>query len=401
MYDVAIAGAGPAGATASKILAEKGFQVALIDKQKFPRDKPCGGGLSLKIFERFPYLKKNTTFDKFPIFDFVLFLEKEEKLTHEEKSPLGFTIRREEFDNYLFLRTKDAGTVYFEKRVKDIRITSDFVEVFLRDQNSIKAKMLIGADGVNSIVANKTGLNPKWNPDRVALLIVKEFFVGKDLISNSIGPKTFFYWLFNKIRGYGWVFPKKEHVNVGLGEMLSTTRNLKRSFFEYVDFLKKSGIIPKDLDPRGYKAALVPIRGPLSKVYADRVLLAGDAAGFVYPFSGEGIYFAMVSGEIAADVLITALETDNFSEKILSRYQKLCKKDFGEEMKFGKLLQDRYTYYQKINDFKKLMNMAIIDEKMKKLIIDCFLLNHPTKKIKKDLFLRYPIARIKSIIRSF
>jgi len=110
------------------------------------------------------------------------------------------------------------------------------------------------------------------------------------------------------------------------------TKNVKLIdvYKSYFQLLKQQRLIPKDFTMGRCKGGSVPIF-PLKKTYADRLLLCGDAAGFINPISGGGIHFAMGSGELAAGVIAEALESDNFHDKFLSQYQRLWKEAFGKD----------------------------------------------------------------------
>jgi flavin-dependent dehydrogenase len=133
------------------------------------------------------------------------------------------------------------------------------------------------------------------------------------------------------------VFPKKEHLNVGFGIIQGHKKTPEESlnflhvYHDYIAFLKEKNIIPKNLTETPVKGGALPTH-PLEKTYAHRMLLVGDAAGFINPMSGEGIYYAMASGEIAARVITEALENNNATDQFLSRYETYWRKDFGRDI---------------------------------------------------------------------
>jgi len=166
------------------------------------------------------------------------------------------------------------------------------------------------------------------------------------------------------IAGYGWVFPKKEHLNIGIVKYrLAASHpkgkmNLKEVYKNYINILKESKIIPDDLKMGQVKGGALPIF-PLEKTYSDRVILCGDAGGFINPVSGEGIYYAMSSGEIAAGVITEALEAGETDERFLSMYQKNWKNDFGKDIKL--LLR---SAKQRTKENEKIIELASRDEKL-------------------------------------
>ena len=337
-YDVVIVGAGPAGSTAAKFLSEKGINVLLIDKDKFPRDKPCGGGMPIRVFSRYPYIQKGlvdsysySAFAYSPSLKYILKL-------HREK-PLIAMILRKNFDYELVKIAIDSGADFQDgKTVVDIKITKNSAKVFLGDKSTIESEIVIGADGVWSTIAKKTGLCKDYK--NICICLFQEYNLGSDTLDKHLGKERtcHIHVKVNRTAGYGWVFPKKEHVNIGITHFKQTLdqqkrkMNIKDTYKSYLEILKKDKVIPDNLKKEKMKGAALPTR-PLEKTYSDRLIICGDAAGFANPVTGEGIYHAMASGEIAAEVISQALEKGNTSEKFLSKYQKKWYKDFGKDLK--------------------------------------------------------------------
>jgi len=169
--------------------------------------------------------------------------------------------------------------------------------------------------------------------------------------------------------GYGWVFPKKNHVNIGIGEFTSSVdsskpkKNIRERYEDYIAVLKQRKIIPESFIIEDVKGGILPVF-PLKKTYGDRVLLCGDAAGFINPITGEGIYYAMMSGTMAAEVIVDALKTDRINARFLSRYQKKWLKEFGNDLKF--LGRFNRQWGKNSETFVRLMSH---DKKFAKLII--------------------------------
>jgi flavin-dependent dehydrogenase len=135
------------------------------------------------------------------------------------------------------------------------------------------------------------------------------------------------------LAGYGWVFPKKEHVNIGVVEFrqaIDPTRekkNLQRNFAQYLQMLKEQKLIPKNLSSKTTHGGAFPTC-PAKRLTADRMFLCGDAGGLVNPMTGEGIYYAMCSGELAAKTAINALENDKTDARSLKQYQSHWNQEF-------------------------------------------------------------------------
>jgi len=338
-YDIVVVGAGPAGSTAAKNLAEQGLSVLLIDKEKFPRDKPCGGGLPIRVLNRFKYVKDKGLIESYSYGGFAHSSSLKYKVELQRNEPITAMILRKKFDYELVKLAIESGSVFIdEKSAKDIKILKDKARILLNDGTNVESQIVIGADGVWSNIAKKSGLNQSRK--NVGICLFQEYPMSSETLDRFFGEKRLchIHMKLQGIAGYGWVFPKKEHLNIGIVEYrLAVSHpkgktNLKEAYKNYINILKGSKIIPDDLKMGRVKGGALPIF-PLEKTYSDRVILCGDAGGFINPVSGEGIYYAMSSGEIAARVITEALEAGETDERFLSMYQKNWKNDFGKDIK--------------------------------------------------------------------
>ncbi len=370
IYDVAIVGAGPAGSTTAKFLAEKGLKIALIDKSKFPRDKPCAGGLPSRVLKRFPYIKENGLIESYSYGGYALSPSLKYKAKVQEKDPIVGMVIRKKFDMSLVKLALGNGTSLIDgKAVEDIKITDKKINISLSDNTSVESKLIVGADGVWSIVAKKTGLMTLNRPHGVC--VYNEYELGEDEIENLFAKERMCYLhlKFNDIFGYGWVFPKKQHVNIGIGMLIpkkyekEQKRNILNVYKDYFNILKENKMLPDNLEIGKCYGGAIPFV-PLGKTYSDRVLIVGDAAGFINPLTGEGIYFAMTSGEIAAKVISSSLEANDTSENYLSKYQDLWKEDFGKDLKFYRAS----TRYMKSSS-EEVVRLASKDKKLARIIL--------------------------------
>jgi len=336
-YDVVVVGAGPAGSTAAKHLAEKGIKVLLLDKSKFPRAKPCGGGLPMHVWKRFPYVKDMIESYSYGAYSFSPSLKY--RVVFKKDEPIVGMVLREKFDSRLVKLAIDNGANFIDgKTVEDIKISKDEAKLVLDDKQELNAELVIAADGVWSTIANKVGLIPREGR-RIGFCMFQEYDVGEEIIDRFFGnDKTCSIHLkFQDMMGYGWLFPKKQHLNIGVGkissddEMSKSKINLSHVYKEYIKNLKKVKMIPDDLKVGRCKGGALHI-SPLKKTYSNRVLICGDAAGFINPLSGEGIYYAMSSGKIAAGIIIESLEKGDTSETFLSSYQTKWMNDFGKDI---------------------------------------------------------------------
>ena len=345
MFDVAVIGAGPGGATASRYLAKKGLKVCMIDKDHFPRDKPCGGGFSEGLLDDFPYLRKRAG-------DFLKGVAKvgvlhspNRKIVLKGSVDMAVTLRTD-FDNVLFECAVDQGAEpLVGVRAKSVRFHDDYSEVILKDSEPIRARVVIGADGVSSMVARETGLNRKWPSSMITACRVAEVPAKYNEIIDRYTENLNYHFYANLggLPGYGWIFPKQDTINIGLGIVGTHAQGLPRVFDAFVHLLKSEGLLMQDADLSGQKGALVPTGGPISKSYADRCLLLGDAVGMVSPLTGGGIAYAMRAARYAAQVLTIAIEKDEFGSNTLSEYERFWRSDFGNEFSDQLLAQRIFT----------------------------------------------------------
>jgi len=364
-YDVVVVGAGPAGSTTAKFLAEKGIKTLVIDKSKFPRNKPCGGGLSIKVLDRYKYLKNKCSIESYSYGSFGYSPSLKYIANVQKKDPIIAMVLRKKFDNELVQLAVDSGADFKDgKTVKNIKISKDKIDVILDDKKEISTEIVVGADGIHSTVAKKAGL-PTIGKN-YGISFYNEYEVGEDVINSLFSEKKwlFTYLGFQNMHGYGWVFPKKQHINVGIGQFIpdpyipKTDRKLIDVYKDYIKTLKKNKLLPENLRTGKSNGGVLPV-STIKKTYTNRVLLVGDACGFVNPYSGEGIYYGMISGEIAAGVISDSIEAGDCSEHFLSKYQMKWKEDFGKELK---IFSNSVKFVR--NFAEKSVKLACIDEKL-------------------------------------
>lgn len=333
--DVIVAGGGPAGATAARALAAAGARVRLIDKARFPRHKPCGGAISVRALRRFPYLP--AALERIPTHWISrLYLESPsgDGVELRSRRPAALMIRRVEFDGLLVDLAREAGAEVIDGvEIARASETGGAVRLTARDGRVFQAPYVIAADGVNSVIARRLGLNPRWPRTRVALDMMEESPV-ETLRSRDPGALWVAYG-FRGGEGYAYVFPKTAHVNVGIGFVLDwydrrdpgAPYDLQRAF---VDVLRRRGVVEGASSRKHFTPFLIPVGGPLPRVATRRVLLAGDAGGFVNGITAEGIYYAMVTGELAARAVLAG---------DCGRYDRLWRREIGAELRDAVLVQ--------------------------------------------------------------
>jgi flavin-dependent dehydrogenase len=222
---------------------------------------------------------------------------------------------------------------------------ADHGHVALRDREGreYRAPVVVAADGVNSVVARRLGFNPGWPPAAVALDMMEE--TPTATLASADPSVLWVYYGYQRSHGYAYVFPKRDHVNVGIGYVLSYFRarvgeapyDLQQRF---VAELRGRGMLSGRSAREKFTPFLIPVGGPLGETGRGRVLLAGDAGGFVNGFTAEGIYYAMVSGELAARAVI---DSGGRTDGLARRYARAWRKEIGAELRDSVLVQ-RYLF---------------------------------------------------------
>jgi menaquinone-9 beta-reductase len=293
-FDVTIIGAGPGGSSAAYLLANSGMRVALVDKAVFPRDKLCGGMLS----ERTEKVYRSIFGDHWQdAHEFsctgARFFYREQLLNEVRDYRNIYFTTRTILDHHLVQLACSRGAALMEKAcVSSLEMDSGLVR--LTNGATIRGDFIIGADGVSSIVAKNLGFSAKKRKLAAGLEI--EFPRQGNMADLSL-PEIYFgfvHW------GYSWVIPKKNTLTIGIAGLPQKNHSLKESF---QTFLKQVCSHIPDIQWKGHP---IPFCNFMLQPGRANILLAGDAAGFVEPVTGEGISFAMQSASYAAHAILDA-----------------------------------------------------------------------------------------------
>jgi geranylgeranyl reductase family protein len=296
-FDAIVVGAGPAGSTTAYRLARAGARVLLVDKARFPRDKPCGGGLTLRAVRQLPEGLGVEPVVEHVVDSMELRLDYGRSFRRGGSRPLILMTQRRRLDHHLAEQAAASGADFRDGvKVAELEVGAGRVSLTL-DGKSVEAEALVGADGANGTTARTLGLgagtvhgvafegNVRYGP------VAEERFQRLAAIELGVVPG-----------GYGWVFPKGDHVNVGVGGWESEGPKLREHLSELCRRLDIDETEVKSL--RGHR---LPLRGAGAPAARGRALLVGDAAGLVDPLSGDGMYEAFVSSRLAAEAVLELL----------------------------------------------------------------------------------------------
>ncbi len=345
--DAIVVGGGPAGSIAAITLAARGVRTLLLDKKRFPRDKPCGGGIRYGVYRRFSelagYLRQTVAIHE--IHRVRMESPAGASVLAESDEPLYLTLRRTEFDAALLERARQAGVEVVERaRVVELGRSREGVTVRTIDGCPFAARLVIGADGVNSVIARAAGLSTGFADDALAIDTMEETALADLGVAEPGTVYVAYGW--RGYPGYGYVFPKHDCVDAGVGFLLSFFKaKLAGGPYEHhVRFLEDAaarGVVRGRSRRENFKAYRLPLGGPLPRTQADRVLVCGDAGGFVNAYTGEGIYHAMVTGQHAGETAAAALAAGDCSARALAQYETRWRGEIGRELADSLRIQRR------------------------------------------------------------
>jgi geranylgeranyl reductase family protein len=329
-YDTIIVGAGPAGSTAARRLAERGARVLLLDRARFPRDKPCGGGVTVRAargagVDLSPAIEREVS-------DVWVSFRLGEPFFLSSPEPLSYMTQRCNLDALLAQRAAEAGADFRDGvAVREVAVDGA-VTVRANGDDTYRARTLVGADGANGIVAKSLGLEPSGEP-AVAL----EANVPADGALMERWQRAIALDLGGTPGGYGWLFPKGDHLNVGVGGWRWIGPSLRERLSALCRHLELDET--QLYEQRGYH---LPLHKPGAAITRGPALLAGDAAGFVDPLSGEGIDGAFLSGRLASEAVGSYLSGEATD---LRGYQTALDRELLADLEVSRTLQTLFQRF--------------------------------------------------------
>ena len=397
-YDVVVEGAGPAGATAAYYLAKQGRSVALVDRAKFPREKACGGGLCVHI-EEFDHIISNWgDFLESKCLRGIVYGPDFMPVDYVSEKPFFYNIRRLQFDNQLVEYAVAEGANLIEGvAVKGFEILDDKVVTTLRNGEKLTSEVIVGAGGSFDMVSRRIRevekMPMKWRDEDIATALYFEIDVGREYMDKVYGEEriSMAHIKYQNLDGYGWSFSKDTVLNVGIGCPRSVIKSIKKEnpgwderqyLLDYVETLKEQGWFPKDIkvDRKMIAGSNIPVGMGMKCTVGDRMLVVGDAGGFVSPLSGEGLYYALDSGRIAAEALGNIFVEGKFDKASLMCYHRAWNEKWGDDLEWLKV-----GWHLLMVMPNSLIKYAALDEETKEFFTHMFVGSMPASKIKNKV----------------
>jgi len=358
---VVIIGAGPAGSSAAKAIAEAGHDTLLLEKDRFPGETAVCGGVIAGEFAESALRKLPVGIVDKHLTSWLIHLPGK---TYYVSNLSTISFRRSVFDRFL---AEDAARSGADLRVRtlatDIRRDSKGLTIRVKDldtfqEYSVETPLVIFADGPNTL-AKTFGLGfPRARPDITASAAIYD-------LEWKENPLNCFECFFDERIspwGYGWIFPKKDIVNVGVGCLIS---RMKGNITRYLDYFVQHhiGVSPglQTLRRLRFAADLIPL-APARRIIEDNMIVIGDAAGMVDPLWGGGIAWAMMAGSMAGEVAVLAMKENAFSSRVLYRFGEMWKATPQHRyMQRASIAHALFLKYSRLDKqaFFKLMRLAL------------------------------------------
>ena len=311
--DVLVVGAGPAGGSAAYFLKQFGYKVLIVDKQSLPRYKPCGGGVPLKALNNFSFNPQSVIEDHIST---ITFAYQQKHISIPVKSNALAMTMRDKLDSYI---VEDSGADVVEKeKICSLGYAGKKIELSTESGRKLKANYVVAADGAYSRIAQLAGLRKNKHMG-VALELeadvspaVMHSYRSRMLIGTGSLP-----W------GYYWIFPKSDHLSVGIGSFRNKAKGLLGLFKQTLNELEIN------FADNQIKAHPLPYYSGRQCLTKDKILLCGDAAGLVDPLTGEGIQHAITSGKLAAQAIAT---------QRIDSYDRQIEENFSRNLNWAKVL---------------------------------------------------------------
>lgn len=385
-FDVIIVGGGLAGSTAAYVLANAGLEVAVIERGNFSGAKNMTGGrlYSHSLEKIMPDFAERAPIERKVTKERISMLTRESAATLDysssrlgQRGKTSYVILRAKFDRWLAEEAENSGAMFvYGIRVDDLIIKNGSVCGVIAGEDEMEADVVILADGVNSLLAQKAGLKPELNPNEVAVGAKEVIELGEKTVQDrfNLAKDEGLAWLFagsctaGNIGG-GFLYTNRASISLGIVTTVGDIGHSEKSVPEMLEDFKGHPVI-RPLIEGGklaeYSAHLVPEGGYKSvpTLYRDGVLVTGDAANLVINmgYMVRGMDLAIESGRLAAETVIKAKEKQDFSFKTLSAYQaaldeSFVMKDLKQYRRFPAFMENHRIF----DDYPKMVNEILED----------------------------------------
>jgi digeranylgeranylglycerophospholipid reductase len=355
-YDVVVVGGRIGGSSASLFASKNGADVLMIEKnQEIGTPVQCAEATSSRTFQTLE-IKPSPNYIRSEIKGADIYAPDGTCGHLEGGYAEGFILERKIFDKELAIQAANFGAeIMVKTKVKNlIKKENKVCGVIAKHMGNtikIKADLVIVADGVESQVAQMAGLNTKQTPNTLCSCAQYE------MVGLKTDPHYLKFYFGQQIapKGYAWIFPKGENVaNVGVG----IRSNTKTAYHFLKKFASSLDATPVELNIGG-----VPVSGPVEKTYTNGLMVVGDAAGQVEPFTGGGIHITAHCGRIAGEVAAKAIEEENYSDNFLKKYEKRWRNEIGKDLKLDQLSDEEINMlakFLKTQDLKSISKMSML-----------------------------------------
>jgi geranylgeranyl reductase family protein len=395
IYDVAVIGGGPAGSAGAFHASKLGLKTILFEKYAYPRSKPCGGALSDRTIPLLGTHAKNAI--NCALDELRLYAPSYKYFS--KKALPGHFVLREEFDEAMAKDAQEAGTQLMDNcRVKSVaQLPSGLYEI-TADGTTFTAKYILMATGFQKKALVKSPVKRKaFDKDYFAMTVVSETKVDNKILEKHNYSDKILGLFFGAVpNGYGWYFVKDGYINIGIGAtaLLLEDVGAINAYNRFVTDLKEKNLLPKDLELAKERAFPLPFKKTAEKTVFGNTLLVGDSAGFVSPLTGEGLYYAVRSGQLAAEAI-----RQNITNGVpLTSYQENWTRDFGVQL-------NKYAYLmrQMVYKNKRRMELAVAlgraDKKMSDILNNVIHGLISYKDAMRKALVRLPMSLFKAVFQ--